>query len=403
MIATLLVSRFPLACELLERSRLRGRAVAVARPDGSVWTASAEAEACGVAPGLKLREAISRCPALDVLEGRPALYLDRAEAILAALEQAAPGVEPAAGFANAGPGAGGEHGVAHLDLRGLRRLHGSARGLAAALLACVPAPLEPRLGIGPGKFAALAAAHQAKPGAWRAAGRDVAAFLAGLPVTTLPISEEAHRRLRLLGVTTLAAVAAIPPAALAAQLGPEGELAARLAVGEDEDPVRPRPRLERVVERVELETPVVNREALLVAAEQALTRALRQPRIRERAARQVGLRAETEQGACWERTLTFKEPLGERDPIWSVLRATLQEAQLPGPVVVLRLELAGITAEQGRQLSLPLMRKRVRDHLEEAMRQLKAHYGYCPVGRIVEVEPWSRVPERRLALIDFDP
>ena len=40
--------------------------------------------------------------------------------------------------------------------------------------------------------------------------------------------------------------------------------------------------------------------------------------------------------------------------------------------------------------------------LEESLRQLKARYGYCPVGRVVEMEPWSRVPERRLALIDFD-
>jgi DNA polymerase-4/protein ImuB len=47
-------------------------------------------------------------------------------------------------------------------------------------------------------------------------------------------------------------------------------------------------------------------------------------------------------------------------------------------------------------------RRRLREQLEDALRQLKARYGYCPVGRVVEVEPWSRIPEQRLALIDYD-
>jgi nucleotidyltransferase/DNA polymerase involved in DNA repair len=391
VIGALLVPRFPVACELAERPQLRGRPVAVARPDGSVWAASAEAEACGVVPGLAMREAITRCPTLDVLEGRPALYQDRSEAILAALERATPGVEP------------GAEGVAYVELQGLGRLYGSGRALAAALLACAPGGLGPRLGIAPSRFLALAAAHRAEPGGWCAVAKDVASFLARLPVSALPVSEEMLRRLELLGVDTLEVLAAIPPAALAAQFGRESELAARLARGEDDAQVWPRPRLERVVERIRLETPLANREALLVVAEHALTAVLRQPAMHERAVRQVTVRADTEQGTFWERSLTFKEAQSEREPIWIVLRQALQEAQLPGPVSVLRVELVGLTTELGRQLSLPLMRKRVREHLEEALRQLKARYGYCPVGRIVEVEPWSRVPERRLALIDFDP
>jgi DNA polymerase-4/protein ImuB len=53
-------------------------------------------------------------------------------------------------------------------------------------------------------------------------------------------------------------------------------------------------------------------------------------------------------------------------------------------------------------MALPDARTTMRERLEEALRQLKARYGYCPVGRVVEMEPWNRVPERRLALIDFD-
>jgi nucleotidyltransferase/DNA polymerase involved in DNA repair len=394
VIGVLLVPRFPVACELAERPELRGRPVAVARPDGSVWAVSAEAEALGVASGAPMRVAMTRCPALDVLEGRPAAYEDQAEAILTALEAAVPGVEPGR--------RDGDH-AAFVELGGLRRLYGTGRRMAAALLDCAPAELGPRLGIAPSKFLALAAAHHAQPGGWHVVDTGAHDFLAHLPVSVLPVSDEMVRRLRLLGVDTLETLSAIPPAALAAQFGGEGALAARLVAGEDGEPVRPRVRGERVIERVVLETPLANREALLVVAEQALASALRQPLMRERATRQVRVRAAAEQGTYWERTLTFKEAQAEREGIWVVLRQALQEAQVPGPVSVLRLELVGLTSEVGKQLSLPVMRRRVRDHLEEAMRQLKARYGYCPVGRIVEVEPWSRVPERRLALIDFDP
>jgi DNA polymerase-4/protein ImuB len=101
--------------------------------------------------------------------------------------------------------------------------------------------------------------------------------------------------------------------------------------------------------------------------------------------------------------VTFKEALIERGRLWTALRSVLAEAQLPGPVSRLELELTGLVAAQGRQLALPVGRRRLREQLEDALRQLKARYGYCPVGRVVEVEPWSRIPEQRLALIDFDP
>jgi DNA polymerase-4/protein ImuB len=158
-----------------------------------------------------------------------------------------------------------------------------------------------------------------------------------------------------------------------------------------------------VVEDLSFEVPLASREALQVATEQTLARALRDPLMAGRAVRQAVLRAETERGACWERTVTFKEALVERDRLWTALRSVLAEAQLPGPVSRLELELTGLVAAQGRQLALPVGRRRLREQLEEALRHLKARYGYCPVGRVVEVEPWSRIPEQRLALIDFDP
>lgn len=392
MVGALVIPRFPLACELEGRPDLAGRPAAVVRDDGSVWSCSASAEIFGVAPDQPLREAMSRCPDLAVFEGRPAVYRGRMEAILDALEATAFAVEP------------GAEGVAFADIDGLLGCYGSRDALVTALLACAPPALHPRLGIAPSRFPALVAARRAAPGGVQSVGEsELEDFLAAQPVGMLPVPEEMLRRLRLLGIETLGALSALPRAALAAQFGPDGAFAWELVRGEDRSPLQPRRRLERVVEELAFDSPLASREALLVAAEQALGRAFRQPRLAGRAVRQAVLRTETERGACWERTVTFKEALAERGRLWTALRSVLAEAQLPGAVSRLEVELTGLVPAQGRQLALPVGRRRLREQLEEALRQLKARYGYCPVGRVVEVEPWSRIPEQRLAIIDFDP
>jgi hypothetical protein len=41
--------------------------------------------------------------------------------------------------------------------------------------------------------------------------------------------------------------------------------------------------------------------------------------------------------------------------------------------------------------------------LREAVRELKLKLGHSPLYRVVEVDPWSRIPERRHALLNFEP
>ena len=55
--------------------------------------------------------------------------------------------------------------------------------------------------------------------------------------------------------------------------------------------------------------------------------------------------------------------------------------------------------ECGRELSEGV----VPSTLREAVRELKLKLGYSPLYRVVEVDPWSRIPERRHALLNFEP
>jgi DNA polymerase-4/protein ImuB len=203
----------------------------------------------------------------------------------------------------------------------------------------------------------------------------------------------------------MGAYAALPGHAVEAQFGPAGRLAWLAARGADPTALRPQPPAhERVVEQTRSEPPLVSREAVTLTAQQLLIRALRHPRARRRFVRCVRLRATTEDDRLWERVQVLREPSGDRERIWHALRPLLEYAQYPGPLATLELELAGLTAESGRQPSLlDAERVRRREQLDDMVRHLKVRYGLSPVARVVEVERWSRIPERRWALMDYDP
>ena len=87
-----------------------------------------------------------------------------------------------------------------------------------------------------------------------------------------------------------------------------------------------------------------------------------------------------------------------------VLKKLIEPLQLAAPVEEMSLEFIGLTGETGKQRSLLFAEQaRRRAQLLAALRQLKAQFGgESQVAKVVEVEPWSRIPERRYALIDYD-
>ncbi|HEY6415761.1 MAG TPA: hypothetical protein VIX41_05975, partial [Acidimicrobiales bacterium] len=304
-------------------------------------------------------------------------------------------------------------GTAYVELASVARCYRSPAALHAALLGCAPSELRPRLGVGPTKFVAgLAALQAAVQGQPRNAAPNVrvvdqagvAAFVTPVPVTALPVEAEMIRRLRLVGITTVAQLAAMPRHALVAQFGPQGKRLVALLDGAAE-PVRPRPREERVRERLAFPEPLTSRESVLAAARQVLRRVLRHPGQRGRVARQLVVRAETEQGKRWESKVTLRHARCDHEGLWVTLAPALERAALPGPVSELSIELRGLRPSRGWQGELLPTRNASterRERIEEGMRQLQARYGRSLVGRMVPVEPWSRIPERRWALVELE-
>ena len=389
------IPRFALAYECALRRELRDLPVAlgggIAGP--RIQEASEDVLGSGVSPGMPLREAIALLPSVVIIEPRPALYEAAWHEIVQALQQISPVIEDE------------RMGLAYIGTTGLEQLYDDQ--LPAALLACSPSPLAARTGIAPGRFVAFVAATSAAPGETIVVGsQDSVDFLAPHPVEVLDWQPEALRRLRKLGIRTLSDLAALPRQAMQAQFGWPGARAWDLAHGRDDRGVLAEPYEEPVSEAMDFAPPLVSRDSVLAALEPMLVRALRQPPARERFARGLALVITTERQQIWNRSLTLKEPSGDRERLWRALRTVIEYVELPGSVAALRLELRGLTREGGRQGQLFREWSTLggrREELEEMLRQLKARYNHCPVGRVVEVEPWSRVPERRMALVDFDP
>ena len=111
----------------------------------------------------------------------------------------------------------------------------------------------------------------------------------------------------------------------------------------------------------------------------------------------------TEEEQLWERLQPLREPTGDAGRLWTVIRSAIEHAEFPGPVAELELELGGLTAETGRQPGLFADHARRRAQLDEMVRHLSVRFGHSPVAQVVGMEPWSRLPERRYALMDYDP
>ena len=107
--------------------------------------------------------------------------------------------------------------------------------------------------------------------------------------------------------------------------------------------------------------------------------------------------------------MTLREPSGER----GVLRAALgpKLAELPAPVLTLGVELLTLSESEGRQLALVspegnalcrLEGDELETRLRDGLRQVRARAGAGAVATVVEVAPWSRIPEQRALLVPRD-
>jgi protein ImuB len=409
MVVCVLYPRFELLAALGDRRALLSEPAALAPEAGReqvVGEVSAPAEAFGVVRGMRLGEAMSRCPGLRLVppdpEGVRSLWntvLDRLEAIGAQVES-------------------DRAGAAYFESGGLRGLHG---GDLTGVLEAARRTLGPgaRFGAAPCRFAAHAAALQVRPRRSRREGQAASAagragrhsfvvkeraqrdFLAPLPVSLLRTRFELEVLPELfeqLGIRTLGEVAALSARAVAERFGHPGLLALDLARGRD-TPLEPRRPPEPVTERLDLPE-AASGQQLERALELLLARVLARRERRGRALRALAVSARFVAGGTWRIVITLRNASADPHRIQLAVAPKLAELPAPAESLALEVEAFGPPAhDQGRLLDEAAAVRRAR--LGEAVRQARQAAGSEAALKILEVDSGSRVPERRAVLAPF--
>ena len=393
MIACLSIPGFELRASLRARPRLALEPAALAPLEGTeplLGPVTAAAEAAGVKPGMRLGEALAMCPSLTLVEPDPETAEREWEAIVRRLEDSGFSVEPA------GPG------CAYFETRGVERLYGGLEQALKRALEAVGSSWDPRVGAAERRFAALAAATVARPGQMLVVSNEQSpTFLAPHPLTLLPLETGRRQELQDLGVRTIGGLAALPDASVAERLGADGRRAHGLARGGSKRRVRGRRQPAEIVEFLTFPEAVGNELTLRRAFGALLDQVLARPERGGRFIRKIALSARLVGGGSWRRTATLRDPTAEHARLKAALAPKL--AELPAPVLELRLELVDLTESRGMQLELVRPEGAViRSHLREGLKQVRASTGSGSVCSVVEVSPWSRIPESRALLVPRD-
>lgn len=200
---------------------------------GQVREANITALQHGVRPGMTLAQAHHQCPDGIFLQPDLPAYDAVWESVCAVLRDFTPLVEPV------------ETGQAVCDLEGCKRLWGddltAARSVQAAMRERTG--ISPWIGIASNRITAqLASLSVGSEGITVIGGGKEAAFLADLPLTSLPdVDTRLVLTFQVLGLRTIGDLAALPPAAVKQRFGKRGEQLQRLASGVDPRPVLPPP------------------------------------------------------------------------------------------------------------------------------------------------------------------
>lgn len=431
-----------------------------------VWQVSPRARHEGVSPGMTVSQAIGLCPVLTLVEPDPVHYDELFSRLVLALSTISPVVEPgdeigrvyvgvdglekllggpkevlgaidevlAAAWGRGGqkeaeegrrrwggrkdgktegrkgesPSAGGEV-VAEGVRRGAGGVVERVRPGKGSGVAGVRRRRAWRLGWAAGKFPAWVAATRAKPGSpVIVADGELVDFLQRQRIGALPVEPDTHRRLWQLGLRTLRDLVALPEQAVVSQFGREGRLAWRFAAGEIVEPVVGHEAPQPIVASMDFPTPIADRQILANTIGKLIDRALRRPQRIGWRVRTLCVRAALEHGSSWMIEATLKDPTASRTSLQAPLLIKLDHAPPTGAVDRLSVEFTAFV-HGTKELQLfardaeAAARTGRRRALRWAVREIKTRLSRPMLHHIIEVHPWSRIPERRYALIDYDP
>ncbi len=249
--------------------------------------------------------------------------------------------------------------------------------------------------IAPSRFVAEVAANL---GGYRCVD-DAKGFLAPLPLDSLPVSAETQRRLHLVGITTMGAVAQLRKKDLVAQFAEEGALLYDRVRGRDPQPLAAAPIPEPLVATLEFESPVEGSNGLLTAIQEKLKELFLVLQVQHKLCTRIRIRFLLESGRSALGYVNLASPLDDASRVESLIRNRLDGLHLPEPIVALQVTLEGLVSDHAQQLDL--FEQPESDALKRVIDKLAV--GRTPVSlmKVVWRDPNHRIPERKAYLQDL--
>ena len=361
-----------------------------------VYDASKEALACGVRPGMLLREAYALCPQGVFLPLDEEKYNNTFTAILTVLANYSPVVEA------------GTTGSAFIDLSyecpdyiGELQFVEEVRQIIEKLF-----QLHPLTSIAPNKFVAWAGSQIAEPGEIIViAEREAKDFLKDLPISFLPASSRTLERLKLLGIYRMGQLASLSLAAVSLEFGGEGKRLWELSNGIDGAKLIPWCKAPTLKEQIYFEPAAETASQVLASGDELLTKLSQQLKERWQCCLRLTISMHFSNGHIAQRTFHFKEATSSQEVMLRYLKQYLEKAKFAAPVSEMRLTLTDFCPESGKQVPIPSgfldEPLKHRERLASAISWLRRRYGKGVVGRVL-AKPNSMLPEDSFSFTEFD-
>jgi nucleotidyltransferase/DNA polymerase involved in DNA repair len=299
----------------------------------------------------------------------------------------------------------------HVGMEGMRRHYGSPENQVRHILHAMQKELPPTLlqhiqiGGAPGRLGAAIAAQVARPGQPvlipDTPPHALVRFLAPQALEVLPVDIGTIIFLQRLGIQTLGELAKIPVIDLIRHLGAQGRMLHAMARGTLQEGV---PLLKRPVPiRVHLDfpAPTGDRIALDRALEHLVRRVMTHPERKGRGIHHLKMGGALEAYGSWETEVTLHQPSIRQDRITLALRTRLNLVPPPRAVESLFLDVLAMGSPI-HQTNLLQGASAFPDGVRKAVRDLRLRTGKSPILRVVDLDPHSRIPERRYGLLPME-
>lgn len=385
-ILCILLPHFPLQCEVSRHPELQDCPVVITTAAGSQKLVLDYApELKNLQRGMPLQSALSLYGEAVLIRADVPYYWMAFNGILGALKKCSPLVE------------GSELGDIYIGLDGLHLIYETDDAAVKAVRDAIPPAFEARIGIAEGKFPAMLAAQYSHLGDYLVLEDNLRSFLKDLSCDLLPVSLKSKEKLHEFGLHTLGQIAALDFSPLQAQFGPEGKRLRDLSNGIDDTPLYPCLWEEIIEESTTLSSVTTSLDVMLVSIEAILAHVFIKLETKGMGIRSINLWTRSWLSEHWERNINFKEPAIHTKTALARIKQVMENYPQPGPIEQLGMKITGLCGQHGRQKSI-FTEVRAKDHLLDDIKQLEFRLGGPQLYKIKEVEPWSRIPERRYAL-----